>query len=241
MAWDGSGNFTRNNGQHTGSNLWNSTHAGGRKIRTDDHDTHDEDLAEGLENCLTRTGENSPTANLPMNDKRHTGCQDAVARSDYATMGQLADRAITYVAATEVGGTAAAITLAPTPVITAYAANQSYRFQAEADCEGATTVNVSAVGAKDVQKINTTGGVAALVANDFRNGSVLEIWYDGTRFLVLRGLAASEAFSGDYDDLTDKPTIPNLGTDVTFMDVLTQAQYDAISNKSDTTLYIIIG
>ena len=89
MPWNGSGQFTRNNGQYTGATLWAATKAGGRKIRTDDHDSHDEDLATGLENCLTRDGQNAPTANLPMNAKKHTGVADATADTEYATKGQM--------------------------------------------------------------------------------------------------------------------------------------------------------
>ena len=88
MPWNGSGNFNRDNGFRRGAALWDATDAAGRVIRTDDHDTHDEDLAEGLENCLTRDGQNSPTANLPMNSQRHTNVANAVADTDYAAWGQ---------------------------------------------------------------------------------------------------------------------------------------------------------
>ena len=86
--WDGSGAFSRTNGNQNGATLWEATRVAGRKIRTDDHDTHDEDLADGIQNCLTIDGQSVPTANLPMNSKRHTGVQDAVDDSDYCAFGQ---------------------------------------------------------------------------------------------------------------------------------------------------------
>ena len=91
MPWNGAGEFRRNNGATNGPTTWRETEAAGRRIRTDDHDTHDEDLAQGLENCVARDGQNSPTANLPMAGRRHTGVQDAQDDSDYAAWGQVKD------------------------------------------------------------------------------------------------------------------------------------------------------
>ena len=91
MSWDGSGNFTRSNGVSTGPTTWAQAEQAGRKIRSDDFDTHDQDIADGLENCLTRDGQNSPSANLPMNNRKHTGVADASARTEYAAWGQVQD------------------------------------------------------------------------------------------------------------------------------------------------------
>lgn len=89
MAWDGSGNFVRRNGAASGAALWNATDALDRPIRTDDHDMHDEDLAQGIENCIARDGQNTPSSNLPMGGRRHTGVQNAVDDTDYAAWGQV--------------------------------------------------------------------------------------------------------------------------------------------------------
>ena len=82
MPWNGSGVFNRITGIFTGSTVWGDTLAADRDVRADDHDTHDEDIATGLENCVTRNGENSPSANLPMAGFRHTNVDDAAARTD---------------------------------------------------------------------------------------------------------------------------------------------------------------
>ena len=59
---------------------------------------------------------------------------------------------------------------------------------------------------------------------------------------------ATVATSGDYDDLTNKPTIPTVpsnivtGTSSSYtIWVGTQAQYDAITTKDVTTIYLITG
>ena len=89
MAFDGSGNFIRTDGTRTGATVWSQARDANVLVNAPDADTHDEDFATGLENCLTRDGQNSPSANLPMNAKKHTGVADATANSEYAAYGQL--------------------------------------------------------------------------------------------------------------------------------------------------------
>jgi hypothetical protein len=79
-----------------------------------------------------------------------------------------------------VGGTADAITLTPIPPATAYAAGQTFRFVASGANTGAVTVNVSSLGVKAVTKNGTT----ALVAGDIPSGTMVQITYDGTRFIL---------------------------------------------------------
>ena len=239
MPWSG-GVYTPTNGSYTGATLWSQAQSAGENVRTDRFDAYAADLKTVIENCLTRDGQNSPTQNLPMNARKHTGVADAAARSEYSSYGQMVDMAGVYVAASEVGGTADAITLAPTPAITSYTANLFYRFKAETDNTASMTIDVSGIGVKDLQKPNTTGGYDAMAAGDIQAGAVLEAWYDGTRFIALTGVVAT-GFSGDYNDLTNRPTIPNLGSDITTIDVLTQTAFDGISAKGASTLYLISG
>jgi hypothetical protein len=66
MAWNGSGTFTRTNGDNTGSGLWQQDKADGDLIVASRHDTHDQDLASGINACLAKNGENAMTGNLDM-------------------------------------------------------------------------------------------------------------------------------------------------------------------------------
>ncbi|MYH59575.1 MAG: hypothetical protein F4145_16685 [Boseongicola sp. SB0675_bin_26] len=101
MPWNGSGQFRRSNGTTNGPTTWAAAKAAARKIRTDDHDNHDEDLASGLENCVTRDGQNSPTASLPMNGQKHTGVANAAANAEYAAWGQTKSQITSQVGALE--------------------------------------------------------------------------------------------------------------------------------------------
>ena len=94
---------------------------------------------------------------------------------------QSATPRIHYIAT--VGGTANAITLTPSPAITAYAAGQRFTFIAGSSNTGATTVNISGLGAKDIKRPDAT--LAALVTGDIVSGALIDIEYDGTRFQLL--------------------------------------------------------
>ena len=89
MTWDNSGNFVRGDGTRTGPNTWTQARDASVTVNAPDADTHDQDIADGLENCVTRDGQNSPITNLPMNSKKHTGVADASENSEYAAYGQL--------------------------------------------------------------------------------------------------------------------------------------------------------
>jgi hypothetical protein len=60
MAWSG-GTFTRTNGVNTGATTWATDAAAGVKIRADRHDTHDQDLATGINQCINKDGSNAAT------------------------------------------------------------------------------------------------------------------------------------------------------------------------------------
>lgn len=64
MSWDGSGNFSRTNGTNSGAETWQDDAAAGTKIRADRHDTHDQDLSDGISACLTQNNESKPTAHF---------------------------------------------------------------------------------------------------------------------------------------------------------------------------------
>jgi hypothetical protein len=66
MAWNGSGAFARTNGTYNGTTVWQQDEAAAVDIEADRHDTHDQDLAAGINACLAKNGENSMTGDLNM-------------------------------------------------------------------------------------------------------------------------------------------------------------------------------
>lgn len=90
MPFDGSGNYTRTNGTYSGSTLWQQKAAQPNpKIDSAEHDAEMNDVADALSLTLTRNGVSLPSANLPMNNFKHTGCANATNSNEYATYGQV--------------------------------------------------------------------------------------------------------------------------------------------------------
>lgn len=180
MPWNGSGVFNRSNGVNTGTEVWQDDAGAGVKIRADRHDTHDQDIVDGMENTITRDGQNSPSANLPMNNQKHTGVAAAsgqTSRTEYLASGVAQDGDIFELGS--VSGTDT-ITASASPAVSAYVAGQTFRFVATGTNTGATTININSAGAKAIQKLG-----AALVAGDITSGDAVEVYYDGTQFQML--------------------------------------------------------
>ena len=178
MPWNGRGEFQRTNGVFSGSDLWAQSHGAGRNVRSDDFDTHDEDLASGLENCLARDGQNRPSADLPMAGRRHTHVGDGLLRHHYASVAQLQDGGVGWLGTPEGTNTLQASVL---PALPAYAAGQRFAFTVGAANTGAVTLEISARGAKAVK----TAGGEALAAGDLGAGDLVLVIYDGAGFRLL--------------------------------------------------------
>jgi hypothetical protein len=181
MSWNGSGTYQRTNGSFNGADVWEQDALASYDIVGTRHDTHDQDIAEGINACLTKDGQNGPTANLPMLGYKHTGAANASSRDQYLTLGQAQDSSATWAGTS--GGTANAQTLTVSPSLPAYAAGQRFSFTVGAGLTntGAATLNINGLGAKNIFSRHTA---SALVANALIAGLTYEVLYDGTQFLL---------------------------------------------------------
>ena len=84
-----------------------------------------------------------------------------------------------YVADT---GAANAYVITPVPAISAYTVGQGFSFKAANANTTTSTLNVSGLGAKTINK----AGVTALAANDILAGQIVLVEYDGTNFQMLQ-------------------------------------------------------
>ena len=137
-----------------------------------------DDLGTEITRSLAHDGQTTATANLPMGGFRHTGVGNASARDDYAALGQIQDQAGVYVST--VGGTADAITLTPSPAITAYATGQYFVFKATATSTGSVTIAISGLAATST----VVNGVSA-GAGDVVSGRFYGALYDGTNIQLV--------------------------------------------------------
>jgi hypothetical protein len=175
-GWNGSGIFEK-------TYSWVQDQINGIKIRADRHDTNDTDFTNGINNCLTKDGQNAPTGNLPMATFKHTNVGKATALNQYTTAEQIIDSELTYYTAT---GTDTYV-ITPSPAITAYAEGQAFRVRFTNANTGAATININGLGAKTLVKNAST----ALSAGDLAATVIKDIYYDGTNFQVKDIAAAS--------------------------------------------------
>lgn len=169
MSYDGSGTYSLPAGQPvvTGTTISSTT-----------HNTLASDLATALSLCMTKDGQQTPTANLTMGTYKLTNLGAATAVSDAARASQVQDSSMSYLSSVSGADT---ITASASPTPAAYAAGQTFRFVSAGANTGAVTLNVSSLGAKAVTKDGST----ALVAGDIPASAVVTVTYDGTRFQIV--------------------------------------------------------
>lgn len=108
MPWDGNGVFSR-------IYSWVAQKNAGFDIIASQMDTDTDDITgNGFNNTLTRDGQGSATANLPMNSFVHTGVGNATAVNEYATAGQVQDNSLAFAVG---AGTGDAITAVFAPAL----------------------------------------------------------------------------------------------------------------------------
>lgn len=170
MPFNGSGLFTPD-----GANF---PAVSGTKILASKFNNIINEVSTGLSTCVTKDGQTTITANLPMSGFRHTGVGNGTARTDYASVAQVQDGAPTWLGS--VSGTST-ITATATPSPGAYAAGQMFRFLPVGLNTGACTLNINSLGAKNIHSVSGT----ALRGGELMSGAVVSVVYDGTQFLLL--------------------------------------------------------
>ena len=184
MGWSG-GTYTRSDGVFTGTQIWQSNRDAGTKIVADRHDTHDQDLATGINQCLNKDGSNAATANLDAGTYKITRLGDGTAHTDAVNAGQIQDGGLIFQATDS--GSADAYAIALTPAVTAYVAGQVFHFKAANTSTGASTLNVNALGAKNIKKKNDQD----IAAGDIEQNAIVSVIYDGTSFQMLSQLGTT--------------------------------------------------
>ena len=177
MAFNGSGTFVR-------LYNWVNDRDAAIPITASRMDGEQDGFATGLSTCITKDGQTTVTANLPMNTFKHTGVGNANARDQYAAAGQIQDNSLKYAVG---AGTANAQTVTLAPAITAYTDGMVIFFEAGATNTGATTLNVNSVGAQSVVMPNGD----ALPAGALTSGKQYAVINDATntRFVLVAGRA----------------------------------------------------
>lgn len=199
MPYDGNG------GYQAPANSWNPA-VGGTTIDSADWNALLSDLETALSSVITKDGQTTITANLPMAGFKHTGVNTnsgSTSRSEYASGATAQDNVIQDAGLT--AGTSTVYTATLTPAIAAYSDKSCYRVQFDQACGDNPTINFNTVGAKKIYK-NVVGVGTQLVTGDIQDDFIGILRYDaaldtaaGGFWLInlQQGLSGSIAFSGD--------------------------------------------
>lgn len=148
-------------------------------------DTEMDGMATGLSTCITKDGQTTITANIPMNTKKFTGLNVGNARTDSIALSQVQDNQ--FLDAGTTGGSADAYTITLSPAITAYVATM--QFAAKIHAINTTTTpylqfnsiaNPSSTAV--IKKLNLSGTEIAVEAGDlvgnhqFKRNSANDAW-----------------------------------------------------------------
>ena len=160
MPWDGDGNPIRTDGVRTGRVVFENERRDRVLVNTRSMDTHANDMADMLANCITRDSQTPPSQDISWGNHRLTDLQNAGSETDAVNLRQLLEYATPYVAGGSVGGTANAIELEPTVAVTSYEVGTGYRFIVPAASTGRVTLAVSGQPPQPVRLANLAEAAA---------------------------------------------------------------------------------
>ena len=126
---------------------------------------------------LKRDGTAAMLGALNMGTQKINGLVAGAARTDALNVAQAQDGSTTYAVA---GGSANALTVTLAPAITAYVEGQAVVFSAASNNTAAATINVNAVGAKNLLRKDGS----SLKVNDLQADFVYTAIYDGVDFIL---------------------------------------------------------
>lgn len=219
MAFNGSGVFVR-------LYNWVNDKNAAINITASRMDNEFNGIATGLSQCITKDGQSTLTADIPMSGYKFTNVGDATASNQYATYKQLQTGTISWLGTP--GGTVDAMTASPSISLATYSAGQVFQFASiGTNTIAAPTLNISGLGAKSI-----TYRGAALQAGDVPATGVVSVVYNGTTFdmincpinriLEAKGTTIASATTtdigaadSDFIDVSGTTTITGLGSTTT--------------------------
>lgn len=175
MPFDGSGIFTR-------VYNWVNDKNASIDITASRVDTEDDGFATGLSTCITKDGQTTVTADLPMATFKHTGVGNADSRNQYSAVGQIQDSSFTWIAG---GGTVDVITATYSPAVTALVNGMKLSFRALG--ANATTTPTFSPNGVTAHTITKRGGTALAIGDISGALSEYELRYNlaNTRWELL--------------------------------------------------------
>jgi hypothetical protein len=216
------------NGSGTYSNPY-PNFISGTVISSSEVDANNSDIATALTQSIAVDGQSVVTGDIPLATHKFTAMKVGTAATDSLSLGQA--QAEAFVWCGTAGGGADAITLSPSPAITAYAAGQRFVWMASGSTNtGATTVAISglsAIALQDNGAALTAGQHAASkmfmgILNTTSTVQIMQVQVSGTDPLIISSLTVTgDATIGDDLTLLSDASILGFGenTDTTLTHV----------------------
>lgn len=174
MSWS-SGIFSR----LYGAIGWRSDYNSGTGIDPDRADSHDQDLADGINACLHKGGQNAATGDINLGSNKIINLASGTAATDAANISQIQKGAVLWGGTS--GGSADAQTLTLSPAITEYTNGMRFAFVAGYTNVSTTpTLNINGIGAITVKNTDST----ALISADIVTGIVHDVIYYNSNFYL---------------------------------------------------------
>lgn len=181
MPRDGSGNYTLPTGNPVVTNTVISSNGWANPTLSD--------IASALTSSISKDGQTTPTADLTMGNFKLRNLAAAIARTDAVNAGQVQDGTLTVLSS--VSGTDT-ITASSAPAITAYTAGQQFSLiSAGINATRVVTLNINALGAKNVMKMGPNG-LVQLSPGDIQSGQIVDVYYDGTQFQLISNIPQNQ-------------------------------------------------
>ena len=159
------------------------------------------------------------------------GTQNQLLQSIYKLAQNQAAQAFTT------AGTGTALTLTPSPAISAYAANQRFSVKFHVDSGANPTLNASAKGAKALKQYSAAGAKAAAV---FFADQVGDVVYDGTDFVLLDQLPTTAnnlvGVAGSAKNLRVSTTGTSAGVTVSADELVVESTANAFATLRAVTV-----
>lgn len=229
MPRNGSGTFTP-----ASSSVYPAV--SGTTVESTPFNTLVSDISTALSESIARDGQTTISANLPMNSKKLTGLAAGSAAGDSANLGQVQAQAWAWCGTA--GGTADALTLTPSPAITALAAGQRFVFIAgAANNTGAATVAISGLSAIAIQDDGSALSADDIVAGKLYFGilnttSTMQIGRVALPAAATFTASSTDTLTNKTIDLTDNTVT---GTLAEFNTACSDANFASIAGAETLT------
>jgi hypothetical protein len=237
------------NGSGTYSNPY-PDFVSGTVISSSEVDANNSDIATALTQSIAVDGQSVVTGDIPLATHKFTAMKVGTAATDSLSLGQA--QAEAFVWCGTAGGSADAITLSPSPAITAYAAGQRFVWMASGSTNtGATTVAISGLGAIALQDNGaalTAGQHAAGkmfmgILNTTSTVQIMQVQVSGTDPLIISSLTVTgDATIGDDLLLDSDAAVIKLGDnqDVTITHVHDSGLTFKNTSTADDTPFVLL-